>query len=79
MAGDPAANPALYNLENYRILKANQAGTNWWKLLFKPALTQNNQLSISGATDKSNYAISMGYLDDQGTLLNSYFKRFRCG
>ncbi len=75
MAGDPAANPALYNLENYRILKANQAGTNWWKLLFKPALTQNNQLSISGATDKSNYAISMGYLNDQGTLLNSYFKR----
>jgi TonB-linked SusC/RagA family outer membrane protein len=75
MSGDPAANPALYNLENYRILKANQAGTNWWKLLFKPALTQNNQLSISGATDKSSYAISMGYLDDQGTLLNSYFKR----
>jgi TonB-linked SusC/RagA family outer membrane protein len=75
MAGDPQANPALYNLENYRILKANQAGTNWWKLLFKPALTQSNQLSVSGATDKSNYAISMGYLDDQGTLLNSYFKR----
>ena len=75
-AGDPAANPALYNLQNYRILKANQAGTNWWKILFKPAVTQNNQLTISGATDKSNYAISMGYLDDQGTLLNSYFKRF---
>ena len=75
-AGDPAANPGLYNLQNYRILKANQAGTNWWKILFKPAVTQNNQLTISGATDKSNYAISMGYLDDQGTLLNSYFKRF---
>lgn len=75
MAGDPAANPALYSLENYRILKANKAGTDWWKILFKPALTQNNQVTISGATDKSNYAVSMGYLDDQGTLLNSYFKR----
>ncbi len=75
-AGDPAANPSLYNLQNYRILKANQAGTNWWKILFKPAVTQNNQLTISGATDKSNYAISMGYLNDQGTLLNSYFKRY---
>jgi TonB-linked SusC/RagA family outer membrane protein len=75
MTGDPAANPALYNLQTYRILKANKAGTDWWKLLFKPALTQSNQLSISGANDKSNYAISMGYLDDQGTLLNSYFKR----
>jgi len=79
MAGDPAANPALYSLNNYRILKANQAGTNWWKLLFKPAITQNNQLTISGATDKNNYAVSMGYLDDEGTLKNSYFKRCRCG
>ena len=32
----------------YRILKANQAGTNWWKLLFKPAMTQNNQLKLFG-------------------------------
>ena len=75
MAGDPAANPSLYSLQNYRILKANKTGTDWWHLLFKPALTQNNQLTMSGANDKSSYAISMGYLDDQGTLLNSYFKR----
>ena len=75
MTGNPAADPALYNQDNYRILKANQTGTNWWKLLFKPAMTQNHQISISGANDKSNYAVSMGYLDDKGTLLNSYFKR----
>ena len=75
MAGDPAANPGLYSLQTYRILKANKAGTDWWRLLFKSALTQSNQLTISGANDKSNYAISMGYLDDKGTLLNSYFKR----
>jgi len=73
--GDPRADPSLYNYTNYRILKANKAGTDWWRALFKPAMTQNHQLTISGATDKSNYAISMGYLNDQGTLLNSYFKR----
>jgi TonB-linked SusC/RagA family outer membrane protein len=71
----PLAAPSLYNYQNYRILKANQAGTNWWKAVFQPALTQNHQMSISGATDRSNYAISMGYLDDQGTLLNTYFQR----
>ncbi len=38
-------------------------------------MTQNHQMTISGANDKSNYAVSMGYTDDQGTLLNSYFKR----
>ncbi len=75
-AGDPAANPALYNQQNYRILQANKAGTNWWGLLFRPAPTQSHNLTLSGATDKSNYAVSMGYLNDQGTLLNSYFKRY---
>jgi TonB-linked SusC/RagA family outer membrane protein len=75
-AGDPQANPSLYNYQNYRILQSNKAGTNWWSALFKPALTQNNNLSLSGATDKSNYAVTFGYLDDQGTLLNSYFKRY---
>ncbi len=74
-AGDPRVNPALYNLDNYRIIKTNKAGTNWFKALFKTAFTQNHQLNLSGANDKSNYAITLGYLDDQGTEVNSYFKR----
>jgi TonB-linked SusC/RagA family outer membrane protein len=76
MAGSPLANPSLYNQDNYRILQADKSGTNWWKVLFKPALTQNHNLTLSGATDKSNYAVTLGYLNDQGTLLNSYFQRY---
>jgi len=79
MAGDPAADPALYNFSKYRILQSNKAGTNWWKELFKPAFVQNHNLSISGATDKSNYAVTFGYMDDNGTYLNSYFKRLSLG
>jgi TonB-linked SusC/RagA family outer membrane protein len=74
-ANDPAADPSLYNFVTYRILQANKSGTDWWKTLFKPAFIQNHQLAISGATDKNNYAVTFGYLDDNGTLLNSYFKR----
>ena len=76
MSGDPAANPALYDFNSYRILKTNKSGTNWWKALFQPALTQNHQLSLSGATEKSSFAVTFGYLDDKGTLLNSYFRRY---
>jgi TonB-linked SusC/RagA family outer membrane protein len=76
MAGDAQANPALYNQQTYRILQANKAGTNWWGELFKAAPTQNHNLSVSGATDKSNYAVTFGYLNDHGTLLNSYFERY---
>jgi TonB-linked SusC/RagA family outer membrane protein len=75
-AGDPAANAALYNLDNYRILKANQSGTDWWRTIFRPAITENHQLALSGATDKSNYAVTLGYMNDQGTMLNSYFIRY---
>ncbi len=74
-ADDPAANPDLYNFLSYRILKANKTGTDWFKTVFKPAFIQNHQIDLSGATDKSNYALTLGYLDDNGTLLNSYFKR----
>jgi TonB-linked SusC/RagA family outer membrane protein len=74
-AGDPRADPSLYNFNNYRILQSNKSGTNWWDAVFSPAFIQNHQLSISGATDKNNYAVTFGYLDDNGTLLNSYFKR----
>lgn len=74
-AGDPLADPSLYNLNTYRILQANKSGTDWWREVFKPAFTQNHQLMLSGATDKSNYAVTMGYMDDKGTMLNSFFKR----
>jgi len=76
MSGSPLANPDLYNNQNYRILQSNKAGTNWWSALFKSAPTENHNLSLSGATDKSNYAVTFGYLNDQGTLLNSYFERY---
>lgn len=75
-AGSPQAAPALYDLRTYRILKANKTGTNWFKELFKSAFTQNHQLSLSGANEKSSYALTFGYFNDQGTELNSYFKRY---
>jgi TonB-linked SusC/RagA family outer membrane protein len=75
-AGDARANASLYNQTNYRIIQTNKAGTDWWNALFSPALTQNHNLSLSGATDKSTYAVTLGYLNDQGTLLNTYFQRY---
>ena len=75
-ANDPRAAASLYNLNDYRIIETNKSGTNWWKEAFKPAFTQSHQLTLSGATDKSNYVLAFNYLDNQGTLLNSYFRRY---
>jgi len=75
-AGDPAANPALYNLSTYRILKTNKDGTDWFRNVLQQASSQSHQLALSGATDKSSYALTFNYLDNKGILLGTYFTRY---
>jgi TonB-linked SusC/RagA family outer membrane protein len=78
---DPAANLSLYNNNYgagpiYLIAKANQQGTDWFHELFKPAFQTNHTISASGGTDKGRYLFSLGYLDQQGTFINTYLKRY---
>ncbi|MEO5996887.1 MAG: TonB-dependent receptor [Chitinophagaceae bacterium] len=51
-------------------------GTDWQDEVFRRAPMQNYQLSFSGGEQKTRYAISGGYFDQQGIIQNSYFKRF---
>ncbi len=51
-------------------------GTDWQDELFRSVLTQNYQLSFSGGDEKTTYAISGGYFDQQGIIINSDFKRY---
>ncbi|MDB5136018.1 MAG: TonB-dependent receptor plug, partial [Mucilaginibacter sp.] len=74
--GDPLTAPSTYQLYSNQITKANKAGTDWFHAIFKPATLQSHSLSVSGATDKSNYLVSLGYLDQQGTLIETYLKRY---
>jgi TonB-linked SusC/RagA family outer membrane protein len=54
----------------------NKSGTDWFHEIFKPAFTQNHNLTVSGANDKNKYLFSLGYLNQQGTVLNTYLKRY---
>lgn len=79
--GDPRANPDKYNIDSsrapiYQIVPFNKTGTDWFHELFKPAISQNHTLTVSGGTDEGHYLLSFGYLDQQGTYLNTYLKRF---
>lgn len=47
----------------------------WSGELFKPQWRQEYNLSISKKTEKNNYFFSIGYLDDDGYSMNSYFDR----
>ncbi|HVZ57849.1 MAG TPA: TonB-dependent receptor [Chitinophagaceae bacterium] len=78
---DPAADLSKYNNNYgagpiYIITKANQQGTDWFHELFKPAFQTNHTLTASGGSDKSRYLFSLGYLDQNGTFLGTYLKRY---
>ncbi len=50
-------------------------GTDWQDEVFRNAPISNYNLSISGGSDRITYNVSGDYLDQQGILINTYFKR----
>ena len=51
-------------------------GTNWQREIFKTGKMNDYQMGISGADDKVNYAISLGYRNQQGLIPTSEYQRF---
>ena len=51
-------------------------GTNWQDEVYQTAISKSHQLSFSGAKENTSYYISGGFLDQQGTLIGSGYKRY---
>ncbi len=60
----------------YLIVPANKNGTDWYHSLFNNAPMTSQTVTATGGSDKSSYLFSLNYLDQQGTLLNTYLKRY---
>lgn len=55
----------------------SQIDVDWLDVVFNDAaMLQNYELSVSGATEKTNYYISGAYYDQDGIALGSYFNRY---
>ncbi|WP_171062754.1 TonB-dependent receptor [Larkinella sp. C7] len=66
MAPNPEwANPASFG-----------QGTDWIGEVFSSAPVQNVDLSISGGSQKLKGALTLGYRDQQGTLIETWYKRY---
>ncbi|HEX2534264.1 MAG TPA: TonB-dependent receptor [Chitinophagaceae bacterium] len=52
------------------------AGTDWQNEIFRKAPMTNYQLSFSGGDDRTRYALSGSYFDQEGIVLGSDFKRY---
>ncbi|WP_158618277.1 TonB-dependent receptor [Chitinophaga lutea] len=51
-------------------------GTDWQDEIFRNALGQEYMLSLAGGNDKSGYFISGNYLNQDGVINNSSYKRY---
>lgn len=61
--------------KDYNLL--SKTNVNWLDEVFNnAALLQNYELSISGASEKTNYYVSAGYYNQEGTAVASGFKRY---
>ena len=79
-AGGTWTPPAALNHTNFPLLfDSNDKplyNTNWEKEVYKPAFSTNQQLNFQGGNDKTIYSLSLGYLGQNGLMINSNFKRY---
>ncbi|GAB2792614.1 TonB-dependent receptor [Rhabdobacter roseus] len=65
--------PEFRNLDQF----ANEGyGTDWQDVIFRKAVIQNYQLSAMGNKGDMNYFVSGGFLDQDGIIIGSTFKKF---
>ncbi|WP_426295051.1 SusC/RagA family TonB-linked outer membrane protein [Dyadobacter endophyticus] len=79
-AGGTWTPPALLNHANFPLLfDANDKplyNTNWEKEVYKPAISTNHSLNFQGGNDKTLFSLSLGYLNQNGLMATSAFKRY---
>ena len=68
LAADPATSaPSAY--------VGSGSDTDWQDLIYRTAVTQNHQFSFSGGSDKIGFYASIGYIDQEGVVVNSDYNR----
>src|SRR5699024_1005785 len=67
-------NPIFSNSEVQKY-KQN-GGTDWQSEIFQTAVGHSHQLDVSGGTDNTTYFISGNYLNQEGIIKNSNYKRY---
>ena len=62
--------------QNYSDPSILGKGTNWQDAIFQTAIQHQHQLSAQGGTDKVQYYISGNFMNQEGTIIGSNFKRY---
>jgi TonB-linked SusC/RagA family outer membrane protein len=62
--------------DTYLIAKTNKAGTDWLREADRNAKYKEVSVDLSGGSQNSNYAFQAGYLDEEGILKWTGYKRY---
>lgn len=63
------------NIDKYAKIPWTGQWTDWKDLLFRKGSYQNNEVSVSGGSDKIKYFSSLGYTNQEGISVMGYLKR----
>ncbi len=76
-------------LQNEALINANMAsfysdeemanfgeGTDWVELVLQTGIRKNHNLQFSGGTEKLRYSLMADLLDEEGSVINSWYKRY---
>ena len=74
MMGD--VDESTYSYPDNVFFKANKEGTDWYDEIYQTGIIQEYDLSVSGGGKNSTYAFSANYLDEDGILIHTNFKRY---
>jgi iron complex outermembrane receptor protein len=77
-SGDQMRQIALDHVSTYGVESLNKLGTsntNWQKQIFRNAVSQDHNLSLSGSYKTLPYRVSIGYTDQNGILKNTDMQR----
>lgn len=75
-AGASSVDHNLYRYPDFQIFEASRPGTRWYDEIYRTALVQEYDISVSGGGNNSNYSLSGSYLDEEGFLIHTDFKRW---
>jgi len=70
LAASNSGNPPVY-----KDINAITNSTDWWKEVTQRGVTQDYNLSLTGGSEKLNYASSVGYYKEKGLIRTTDFNR----
>jgi TonB-linked SusC/RagA family outer membrane protein len=73
--GEYVPDENIFNATELEYIRTGQF-VNWQDLLFHTGMLQNYEMNLNGGSEKTQFAISLGYQHDKGMFKNDQLKRY---